>query len=371
MRRVLLPILEYVSQAVRSQIYPFVGHLQRLGSQGRHIDGDSPEYHPYIFSDASVPGHFNGVLALLESHVAPDGKLRHLFKEWRMEILNGLPILNLAILARWLEDTPHLRAKLQSTRVPGGQVIPKAADLRLLCTVPNWDGVSTKPFALQHLTTLLLVAVPWMASFTTWHLPSLRHLSITTFGSRKHLNHCLDPIDPDASAEKMLEIVRHLGKNLTTLHYQGPIEACPMPSTWPNIPHVERIQMPYWRGIIITADHRVRIVTIPIVPLSMFIQPKEITPQSSVVEYLPYPTQIPARNLIIKMNIPWFIALTRTSSKIATWLRQYYEGSGAKFTDSDGITFQRYLVFLIQYFWEDLRGQSNPKHRRYNEIFSF
>ena len=333
---------------------------------------------PDVHSHPDIQGLFSGMSALLRSYIAPDGIRRHLINEWKLEILDGASVMDPAILAKWLEDLPHLRAVTQPTYAHGDKVMPRGAGLRLLYTEPTWTSASTEPFAFQHLTTLLLAAVPLTLSFKTWRLPSLRHLSIKVFGPRRYIRNPFDSVDADAFTEKMLEIVRHLGKNLITLHYQGLVKSCPIPDLWSHIPHVERIQFPYWKGTIIPTGHCVRIVTIPIALLAGFISSKGVAPSPSILEHLPHPAQFPAHNFIIKMNLPWFVALMKRPVlnetplvETALWLQQYYESIGAKLIDSDEVTLDRYLVFLIQYFWKDHRGQFSSKHTRYAHIFPF
>ena len=231
--------------------------------------------------------------------------------------------------------------------------IPKEANLRFL-----WEDLFLEkfggPIAFQHLTTLHLLSIATERSLEGQHLPSLRYLSIDVFlGTRKE------------AYEKILEVARHLGKNLVTLHYRYLLN-CPIPDIWPHIQQVERIQLPYWEGTIIPVDHPVRIVTVCLEQLLGSIRgigdehgddSDEFAPRRLVLKYVPHQTQFPVRDLIIKMDVPWFIALMLklpASSVYSTgdviWLPQYCEDTGAKFTDSGGITFQRYLVFLIQYF---------------------
>ena len=319
----------------------------------------------------------------LQSFLESDNMDRLLVQEWRTEILDGdFSIHNSPVLVKWLGKLPHLRGVSRLAYSEPWNYIPQEAALRFLLVGPHLERLEGA-IAFQHLTTLRLVSVVTTGFLENWQLPSLQHLSIDMFPKTYRES----PESANAFAEKILEIVRHLGKNLITLHYRGLIKTCPIPDIWPHIPHVERIQLPYWEGTTIPVDHPVRIVTIPLERLIYFIPnvgyegDKGFAPLRSILKYLPHSTQFPAPNLIIRMDVPWFVALTLKPPVLSVyntgdviWLQQYCEGTGAEFTDSDGITFQRYLVFLIQYFWRDHRAQFSPEHNRYKRnlwIFHF
>ena len=79
------------------------------------------------------------------------------------------------------------------------------------------------------------------------------------------------------------------------------------------------------------------------------------------------------------MDITWFVALMQTTIgffstplvKSAIWLARYYEDSGIKFTDSEGVTLNNHLFFLISVVWKGRRAKRVRKMKTYTAVLTF
>jgi hypothetical protein len=282
--------------------------------------------------------------------------------KWKMEILDGT--VDSTLHASLVERAPRLQAVIDLRTGYGTQL--QAAGIRFLYAIPDWAKRITTPFTLPYLTTLHLAPFPVTTPFKSLDFPRLRHLSIGcfTYGETGVLTRVFGGVSVRGEdfRDKMVEILQALGKNLTTLHYQdsGTTSMVSVTEIWSLIHNVERIQLPYWKGVLLPANHPARIVTIPMDCLGIFMGRGAEKPEKALFDYIPDSTQFLANTLITRMDITWFLALTGRPNvypythriTISIWLARYYAAKRVKFIDSEGWTFNEYLIFLIKSFWK-------------------
>jgi hypothetical protein len=324
--------------------------------------------HPTANEDISTT--YIGTSQLFMSYLSRNGENRGLVREWRTEILEGELVVDPQLFVRWINKALHLRVVLNSPPF-GQEKPPEKARLRLLYANPTWIKPSSEVFSLQHLTTLYLRSFSKNISFENWRLPALKHLSLQSISDSPYGNIFNDdlfsgPAHQEGFGEKMMEIVRVMGENLLTLHYQGSTSS-PLPDIWPYVPVAQHIQIPCWAGVSIPVAHPARVVTVRIRSLARFLLGDN--PVALLFDYIPPPPILSVRSSTVRMDITWFVALTQTTIgffstplvKIAIWLAHYYEDNGIKFTDSEGVTLNNHLIFLISLVW---RGRQAKRVRK-------
>lgn len=177
---------------------------------------------------------------------------------WMLEIVDGYLGYSNAIFVLLLENAPRLEAFIElSTNLT---VLPSAAEqLKAIYMEQGWTNrlmpCTWSVSYLPCLTTLRLRPLGLEVPLHKWQLPALRHLSIKPQARISSTNE---------AATYFLQILEAFGDQLITFYYNIACIDFEVPHEfWSYIPHVRRLQLPFWRDPGPPAGHPIDFIRVP------------------------------------------------------------------------------------------------------------
>jgi hypothetical protein len=284
---------------------------------------------------------------------------------WRMEIWDGKYPEEEEDFDLIMSRTPHLEAIVHCAERDFSRFHSYPKRIRFISTPVPLGMLGMVPedsLNFDRLTSLQLELSSPDFGNVCWNLPSLRHLTIGHWSNRS------DPL-------AMLRLLEKIGKGLLTFYLTEffPLERDLPNDFWDMVPVVQRIEISYWGEICPPPpEHPMQYARVSMLPLhTNLIQ--RLPEQNNLALWLP--RRVPPwdgygawlsshRRFAVQMDQTWFEALTSSYQgfhTLAFEIVEFYSATGTRFTDSEDLSLDEYIIFLIKWYWKGGRASQRVR----------
>jgi len=291
---------------------------------------------------------------------------------WRMEIWDGrYPEVEDFDLI--MSRTPRLEAIIHSTERYFSRFHSYPKRIRFISapgTLLSYGMHPQDDLDFDQLTSLRLVLSRSEFRSVCWNLPSLRHLTIEQLADR-------------SSTLAIVRLLEKIGKGLLTFYFveSFPREEHLPDAIWEKVPMVQRFEIPCWGKLYPPPEHPMRYARISMHPLHITLG-QRLPEQDTLALWLPM--RVPPLNghgedqtwmsrrpqLEVQMDETWLEVLTISDTSydgLAVQIAEFYSATETRFTDSEGISLDEYIIFLIKWYWKGGRARHRLRlHTRYD-----